>query len=146
MRGRPFEPGNKLGRGRPAGSRNKSTMALQSMLEERGEAILAKAVLMAIQGDPTALRLCLERLLPPRRNSPVRFKLPPINSAADVARALSKVVQGVANGKLAPADGEKITALLESVQRIIESVDLAKRVGALERQHSEASDDESSQL
>jgi hypothetical protein len=146
MRGRPFEPGNKLGRGRPAGSRNKSTMALQSMLDQHGETIVKKAALMAIQGDPTALRLCLERLLPPRRNSPVRFKLPPINSAADVARAILKVIQGVANGKLAPAEGEKITALLESVQRIIESVDLEKRVGALECQHSEASHDESSQL
>src|ERR1700691_4825452 len=146
MRGRPFEPGNKLGRGRPAGSRNKSTMALQSMLDQHGETIVKQAALMAIQGDPTALRLCLEPLLPPRRNSPVRFQLPPINSAADVARAILKVIQGVANGKLAPAEGEKITALLESVQRIIESVDLEKRVGALERQHSEASHDESSQL
>jgi hypothetical protein len=132
MRGRPFEPGNKVGRGRPAGSRNKSTVALQSMLDQRAEAILAKAVLMALQGDTTALRLCVERLLPPRRNNPVRFKLPPINSAADVARALSKVIQGVANGKLAPAEGEKITAMLESVQGIIESVDHGKRIEALE--------------
>jgi hypothetical protein len=146
MRGRPFEPGNKFGRGRPAGSRNKSTVALQSILDQRGETILTKAVVMALEGDTTALRLCVERLLPPRRNSPVRFKLPRINSAADVARALSKVIQAVANGKLAPAEGEKITTMLESVQRIIESVDLEKRVGALERQHSEASHDESSQL
>jgi hypothetical protein len=134
MRGRPFEPGNKFGRGRPAGSRNKSTMALQSMLDQHGETILKKAALMAIQGDPTALRLCVERLLPARRNSPVRFKLPPINSAADVARALTKVLQGVANGKLAPAEGEKITAMLETVQRIIESVDYGKRIEALESQ------------
>jgi hypothetical protein len=146
MRGRPFEPGNKFGRGRPTGSRNKSTMALQTMMEQHGEAIVKKTVLMAIQGDKMAIRLCLERLLPARRNSTIRFKLPPINSATDVARSLSKVVQAVATGKLAPAEGELLTAILERLQRNIQTLDLEKRVGALERQNSEASHDESSQL
>jgi hypothetical protein len=146
MRGRPFEPGNKFGRGRPAGSRNKTTMALQSMLEEHAETIVKKAALMAIQGDTTALRLCLERLLPARRNSPVRFKLPPINSAAGVTKALSKVVQGVANGILAAAEGETLTAILERLHQNLQTLELEKRIGALERQHSEASHDESSQL
>ena len=146
MRGRPFEPGNKFGRGRPTGSRNKSTVALQSMMEQHGEAIVKKTVLMAIQGDKMAIRLCLERLLPARRNSPIRFKLPPINSAAGVTRALSRVVQGVADGKLSAAEGETLTAILERLQRNIQTLDLEKRVGALERQNSEAPNDESSQF
>jgi hypothetical protein len=42
VRGRPFQPGNSFGRGRPAGSRNKATIALQAMLEQHGEHILKK--------------------------------------------------------------------------------------------------------
>ena len=34
MRGKPFQPGNKFGRGRPPGSRNKVASALQQTLEE----------------------------------------------------------------------------------------------------------------
>ena len=39
------------------------------------------AVELALVGDPTALRLCLERILPPCRERTVKFVLPPIESA-----------------------------------------------------------------
>jgi hypothetical protein len=71
VRGRPFQPGNTFGRGRPAGSRNKSTYALQSMLDQHAEVILKTAARMALQGDKSAIRLCIERLLPVRRHSAV---------------------------------------------------------------------------
>jgi len=68
--GSPFQPGNRFGRGRPQGSRNKATIALQKMLDGCGESITRKCALMAMQGDPTALRLCMERLIPPPKRSP----------------------------------------------------------------------------
>lgn len=88
VRGRPFAPGNKFGRGRPAGSRNKATIVLQEMLDDSGVAIIAKAKVMALQGDHVALRLCVDRLLPPRKESLVRFKLPAVQNAEDLGRAL----------------------------------------------------------
>jgi len=63
MRGRPFEVVNKMGRGRPRGSRNRKTAWLEVM-EEHGLALVKKCVLRALEGDPIALRLCMERLLP----------------------------------------------------------------------------------
>jgi hypothetical protein len=142
VRGRPFQPGNAFGRGRPAGSRNKSTIALQAMLDQHAEPILKKAVVMALQGEKAAIRLCLERLLPVRRHSTVKFKLPRLESVADIAKASSNVVRAVADGKLTGADGELVTSMLEKLRQAFESASLEDRIGALERRHSEGSRDE----
>ena len=41
-RGRPFEPGNKLGRGRPPGSRNKKTLIIQEILAKEDRRLREK--------------------------------------------------------------------------------------------------------
>lgn len=79
QRGRPFEPGQSGNpAGRPLGSRNKATMAVENLLDAEAEAITRKAIELAKDGDMTAVRLCLERILPPRRDRPVIFELPGI--------------------------------------------------------------------
>src|SRR5580700_6016983 len=102
---KPFLPGNTFGQGRPQGSRNKATIALQEMLDGHGESITRKCALMALQGEPTALRLCMERLIAPRRDSPVKFKLPAVSTAAEVGQAIGTVLHDVADGQLTPAEG-----------------------------------------
>src|SRR5437667_3683056 len=97
-RGRPFPPGNTFGRGRPKGSRNKTTFAAQQLLDEYGEALTRKCVLEALQGDPLAMRLCMERVLPVRREAAVRMKLSPVATARDVDTAEQQVVHGIASG------------------------------------------------
>src|SRR5436190_14898698 len=97
-RGRPFAPGNKLGRGRPRGSRNKATLVFQKMLGQHGEALVKKCVVMALQGDMTAMRLCIERLLPTCKQSPVQFKLPPITTAAQLAQAQAMILDAFSRG------------------------------------------------
>src|SRR2546423_15360426 len=98
-----FQPGNTFGRGRPKGSRNKATIALQEMLDGHGESITRKCALLALQGDPTAMRLCMERLIPPRKDHLVKFKLPAVTTAAEIAEAVGAVLKGVAGGPLSPA-------------------------------------------
>jgi len=86
-RGRPFEKGRSgHPAGRRTGSRNKATIAA-ALLEGESEALTRKAVELALTGDPTALRLCIERILPPCRERTVKFALPPIETAADIADA-----------------------------------------------------------
>ncbi len=89
VRGRPFEKGrsgNPLGR--RVGCRNKTTIAAASLLAGEAEALTRRAVELALVGDPTALRLCIERILPRCRERTVKFVLPPIESAADIAPAM----------------------------------------------------------
>jgi len=142
VRGRPFESGNKFGKGRPAGSRNKSTIALQAMLDQHAEPILKKAVYMALSGEKAAIRLCFDRLLPPRRPSAVKFKFPRVDSVADIAKASSSVVRAVADGKLTTVEGDVMINMLEKLRRAFETVSFEERIDALERQQSKGISDE----
>ena len=82
VRGRPFEKGQSGNpAGRRVGCRNKTTLAAATLLAGEAEALTRKAVELALGGDPTAMRLCIERILPQCRERTVKFILPPIESA-----------------------------------------------------------------
>jgi hypothetical protein len=131
--GHRFEKGNAYGAaGRPQGSRNSATIALQSLLDGEGEAITRKAISMALEGDATAMRLVIERLIPPTRERRVNLTLPPVTTAADVTGAIGAVLQSVASGELAPGEGQQLAALLEAQRKSIETVQLEERLAALE--------------
>jgi hypothetical protein len=127
-----FQKGNTQGRGRPQGSRNKATIALQKLLDGLGESITKKCALMALQGDPGAMRLCMDRLIPPRKDHAVRFQLPPVTTADEVAAAVSLILQEVSCGQLTPAEGEMIANILEARRRVIATAEHEARILALE--------------
>jgi len=87
-------------------------------------------------GDGLALRLCIERLLPPRRDRPVEFKLSKLETAADAAKALSDILQAVAAGELTPSEAEALGTLVAGYSRAIEIVDLEERVTRLENRRA----------
>ena len=132
MQGRPFERGNKMGKGRPPGSRNQRTVFAE-MMDSHGEALIKQCQVMALKGDATALRLCIERLLPPCKPSNNRFLLPAVKTASDVGLALQSVLKEVARGRLSGQEGEAISAILENHRRAIESEEFEKRLRALEQ-------------
>ena len=83
-----FKPGRSGNpAGCPRGTKNRSTLAAEALLEGEAERLSRKAVEMALEGDVAAMRLVLERLIPPRRDRPVSLNLPPIDTAADVVGA-----------------------------------------------------------
>ena len=132
-RGRPFEPGNKFGRGRPKGSRNRSKAPGQALLEQHEEAVARKCILRALEGDVRALRLCMERINPARRDSYVRMNLPSIATVKDVEQANAKVVKAVGAGKITPTQGQIVSGILDSRRRVIETVELQERIEKLEQ-------------
>jgi hypothetical protein len=132
MRGRPFQPGNKYGRGRPRGSRNRVARVCQDTLDGHAENLMKKCVVLAYQGNTTAMRLCMERLMPARRQRTLQFRLPPIKTITDVAVASESVVSGVARGQLTPAEGQAFSAMLDDRRRVIEIQDQEPRIRALE--------------
>lgn len=127
-----FQKGSKFGKGRPTGSRNQATEALQALLDGEGEEITRKAVEMALDGDTTALRLCLERLMPPVRERRVSLNVPKLESAGDIAKALGILLEAVATGEITPSEGQTISTLLEVQRKAIETADLEQRVTRLE--------------
>jgi Family of unknown function (DUF5681) len=120
VRRRPFQKGQSGNpRGRRYGSRNRATLAAAALLDGEAEALTRKAVELALDGDPMALRLCLERILPPCRERPVRFALPPIESAADISAAMNTVTSALAGGKITPGEAERIAMVIETFARAI---------------------------
>jgi hypothetical protein len=132
-RGRPFEPGNTQGRGRPRGSRNKSKSPVQELLEEYAAPVTRKLIGLAGQGDMRAIRLYMERVAPARRECPIRIALPRTRTVQEVARAAEKVTRAMARGQITPAEGEKIMNVLEIQVRIIKDASWEGRIEKIER-------------
>jgi hypothetical protein len=118
--------------GKPPGARHKATQAALALLDGEAEALTRKAVDMALEGDGTALRLCLERIVPPRKDAPVRFDIPRMKSARDAVKAAGAVIDAVASGDLTPTEGAHVMALVDGFRRTLETSDLEARVLALE--------------
>ena len=118
--------------GRPKGARNKATQAVLALLEGEGEALTRKAIEMALAGDGAALRLCLDRIAPPRKDNPVSFPLPPMKTAHDAAQAAGAVLEAVALGELTPIEAMQIMGLVDCFRRTLEVTELEARVVALE--------------
>ncbi len=128
---KPGQSGNPAGR--PKGSRNATTVALEILLDGQAEALTNKAVEMALDGDMAALRLCMDRILPPRKDRPVTFDLPAIKSAGDAAAVTSAILAAVASGEITPADAGEIGKLVEAYVKAFETAELAERLERLER-------------
>ncbi|NOD48719.1 hypothetical protein GS624_15510 [Ruegeria sp. HKCCD5849] len=124
-----FAPGNS---GRPRGARHRITRAVEELLEGQSEQITQKAVELALEGDSTALRLCLERLAPTRKDAPVSFDLPTIKSAEDASEAAQAVLQAVSQGEVTPLEGATVMGLVEQYRRVLETTELERRITALE--------------
>ena len=118
--------------GRAAGSRNRATLAIEALLEGEGEALTRKAIELAKAGDMQALRLCMDRLAPPRKDSPVAFDLPEIKTLNDAVPAMGALVKAVGRGELTPAEAAELTKMVQAFAKIIETVELEDRVRKLE--------------
>jgi hypothetical protein len=128
--GRPFQPGNP---GRPKGSRHKTTLAVEALLDGEAEGLTRKAVELALAGDMTALRLCLDRICPPRRDRPVAVDLPGIDNPADLVAATAALVNAAAVGDLSPSEAADLGRVLDTHVRAIETHDLEARIARLEK-------------
>jgi uncharacterized protein DUF5681 len=122
--------------GRATGSRNRVTIAAEALLEGEADALTRKAIEMALEGDTTALKLCLERIVPQRRSRNVTFETPRIDRVEDLAQAIGAIFREVAGGKLRLDEGAALVGMLESKRRAMETVDLEKRLRMLETQAS----------
>ena len=136
VRGRPFQPGNKLGRGRPRGSRNKATLAAQALLDGHSEALVKKCLHMALTGDAAAMRLCIERELPIRKELPVSIARMHGRTATEIGQTIEGLLKDVSSGQLTPTEAQVIANILDKRRRAIETEEHETRLRALEAQHA----------
>ena len=118
--------------GRPKGARNRTTLAIEALLDGEAEAITRKAIELAKDGDMAAIRICLDRLCPPRRDRHVSFSIPEIASAADAAKASSAILTAVSDGELTPSEAAELGKLVESYVKALEATEFEERLRRLE--------------
>jgi hypothetical protein len=138
VRGRPFEPGNTFGKGRPRGSRNKTSAAARAILLDHATPLVRKALVMALKdgGDPKMMKMCLDLVLSKHGDQPVKLGKLPLGTAADLAAASQIVAQKVTAGKITIDQGLGYAQLFDGHRRALETRDLAARVSLLEQNSS----------
>jgi hypothetical protein len=118
--------------GRVPGSRNRTTHMAELLLDGEAVALARKAVELALGGDPAALRLCLDRVIAPRRDRSVQVALPPIESAADIARTMNAITHAAARGAITPGEAGELAHVVATLLRAIETSDFDRRLQQLE--------------
>jgi hypothetical protein len=118
--------------GKRTGSRHKTSLAVEALLDGEAEALTRKAVELALAGDTTALRLCMERIAPPRKDRTVRLSLPPLEAPADAVKATAALIEGAAAGDVTPSEAGELAKLIEVHVRAVEVHDLDQRIAKLE--------------
>ena len=118
--------------GKPSGSRHKATQAVQGLLDDATGQLTQKAIDLALEGDTTALRLCLERICPARKDVPVAFDLPVIQNADEASIAAQAILVAVSDGDLTPLEAVSVMGLVESFRRTLELTEFETRITKLE--------------
>ncbi len=76
--------------------------------------------------------LCLERVIGPRRDRPVRFTLPELGSAGDASKAMAAITAAVARGELTPTEAAELSSVIETYVKAIEATEIERRLRTLE--------------
>lgn len=119
--------------GRPRGARNRASLIAQAMIEGEVEALVRTAMDRALyKDDPVALRLCIERIMSPRRSEVSEFAMPPLREIADAAPALAAIGQAVSNGVLTPTEAGHLSDVVSRFVYAWESFELVSRIEALD--------------
>lgn len=120
-------------KGRPRGALNKTTMAVRELLDGEAEALTRRAVELALEGDVTALRICLDRVSPVPKDRPVAFTMPEnLCNAETLPRITASILQSVATGEITPSEAERLSSVVAAHGRALELNDLEMRVARLE--------------
>lgn len=120
-------------KGRPKGLIDKR-VALRGLFQPHAAELIKIAVDLARQGDPAALKLCLDRLVAPIREDHIHVTVPKITGPADCTKAAAAVLNAVAAGEMLPSEGTVLSNLIDAQRRAYETSDHAKRLLAIEEQ------------
>ncbi len=117
-------------RGRPKGAKDKRT-ALRTLLEPHAVKLVEKVVSLALEGDTTALRLCIDRIIPAYRSvdMPASLSL----DGDTLTQKAESILAQMAAGKLTPSESVAVVQTLSGMLKIKELEDLEDRVTKLEK-------------
>jgi hypothetical protein len=105
----------------------------EQLLDGEAAELVRKVIAKAKHGNLPALRICIDRILPPRRERPVQFALPELRSVGDASKAISALLSAVAKGQLGASEAAELSKLIETYVRAVEATELEQRLLDLEQ-------------
>jgi hypothetical protein len=127
---KPGQSGNPAGRA--AGSRNKKTLAAEALLFEHAQELVDNLVTRARRGEPAAMRLCMERILPTGRGRPLPIELPPVRSAEDAQIAAGVIMDALKEGALSAREAVDLINVVGALTRLTGALEYIKKVARTE--------------
>lgn len=119
--------------GRPKSNKKDERCQLRNLLKPHATDLLNKAVQMALKGNETALRLCVDHLLPRLRptTEPEALNIKLIGTPMQQSQS---VLKAITSGEISLDDGNQLIQSIAATVRILEATELEQRLQALEHQ------------
>jgi hypothetical protein len=117
--------------GRPKGSFSQRENPLKKELHKEGLEIVRAAIKAAKEGDVSAQRLLIDRLLPHGRL--LKIKLPRVRTSADTVEVLATILELAAAGVLTSAEAADFSSLARSLIEATTMQEVLNRLEALEQ-------------
>ena len=113
-------------------SRVVAALTAESVILEHAQALTLRLVDRALRGDPAALKMCLDRLLPATktRATPFAMRPGPITGES-IAAAYADLTRQLARGEATPDEVREVFAALEAMRAAVVTAELEKDVEAL---------------
>jgi Family of unknown function (DUF5681) len=118
--------------GRAPGSRNKKTLAVEAALFDHAQELVENLVRRAKNGEPAAMRLSMERILPAGRGRPLPIKLPSIRSTEDALAAADVIMEALEEGAVAAREAVDLLRVVEGLTRLTGAIAFIKKVARRE--------------
>lgn len=117
-------------KGKPTGTKDKRT-ELRELLKPHADALVKVAVEKALEGGTTALRLCIDKLIPSVKavSLPVKLDIP---AEGTLTEQVAGIYQATIKGKIATDEAAALVGILQGQARITELVELEQRLATIE--------------
>ena len=127
-----FKPGKSGNpKGRPPGIIDRRT-AFKKFIEKDAEAIIKKTVKLAKDGDIAAIRLCIDRIIPPIRSKDEPVNIPNLDGGKTLTEQAQIIITAIGLAEISPTEGTAVLTALASKARIDEIDELERRIKYLE--------------
>jgi hypothetical protein len=123
---KPGQSGNPAGRA--VGSRNKKTLAAETALFEHAQELVDDLVARAKRGEPAAMRLAMDRILPVGRGRPLPIELPPVRSAEDAQVAAGVIMDALKQGALSAREAVDLINVVGALTRLTGTIEYIKKI------------------
>ena len=116
--------------GRPVGSRNKVSIMLDGILEDKAQELMDKAIQRALAGNTGMLKMLINKIIPDAKERPADLRLPVVKDESDTPAIALAMLASLASGDLLPGE---IAPFIKLVELFVRSKELERE--AYNREH-----------